>query len=460
MAKRFIGIDIDPSQVRVAVLEAERGAATLTAVAGRPYTGADELLPAIQELLGDPPTFGDRLATALPARGAFVRWLQFPFAEPRKLAAALPLELGSQLPVGLEDLLTDFLPPQAAGEAFRVPAVAVRKTAVAELTAAFDAAGLPLHILDLVPFALFAGVAEEFPDGVLIHLGEDATSLLLVRDGQPRDLRLIPGPPPPLAELQRAVAALRSAASGTTLPLLLIGPGAGGDLAAGLLQAGETLAPLPAGSDGQPLPAEFVPALALARRAMRERERQFNFRRGAYALKSEWMALKRRLIAAGILLLIGIGAAAGSAWIDYARRAQQATALKRQMQAIFHDTFPGEPLVVEVPLQMQSKIKAVEQRLGQIGTQGSQSPLAVLREVSRLTPPDIKVDISDFNFTPEALRLEGKTNDFDAVNRLARELGGSPLFAKVQVTDSKASLTGNQVDFHLNITFSGEQEKP
>jgi type II secretory pathway component PulL len=458
MAKRFIGIDIDPSQVRVAVLEADRGAATLTAVAGRPYAGADELLPAIQELLGDPPALGDRLAAALPARGAFVRWLQFPFAEQRKLAAALPLELGSQLPVGLEDLLTDFLPPQAAGEAFRVPAVAVRKTAVAELTAAFDAAGLPLHILDLAPFALLAGLAEEFPDGVLIHLGEGATSLLLVRAGQPRDLRLLPGPPPPLAELQRAVAALRNAAAGTTPPLLLIG--AGGDLAAGLRQAGETLAPLPAGSDGQPLPAEFVPALALARRAMRERERQFNFRRGPYALKSEWTALKRRLIAAGILLLVGIGAAAGSAWIDYARRAQQATALNRQMQAIFHETFPGEPLVVEVPLQMQSKIKAVEQRLGQIGTQGSQSPLAVLREVSRLTPPDVKVDISDFNFTPEALRLEGRTSAFDAVNRLARGLGGSPLFAKVQVTDSKASLTGNQVDFHLNITFSGEQEKP
>jgi type II secretion system protein L len=460
MAKRFIGIDIDQSQVRVAVLEAERGAATLTAVAGRTYAGADDLLPAIQELLSEPPAFGDRLATALPAKSAFVRWLRFPFAEPRKLAAALPLELGSQLPVGLDGLLTDFLPPQAAGEGFRVPAVAVPRAEVAALATAFDAAGLPLHILDLAPFAQIAGLAAEFPDGVLIHLGEGATSLLLVEGGQPRDLRLLPGPPPPRAELQRAVAALRSTLPGTTLPLLLIGPGAGSDLVADLRQAGEAMAPLPAGSDGQPLPAEFVPALALARRAMRERERQFNFRRGPYALKSEWMALKRRLIAAGILLLVAVGAAAGSAWIDYGRRAQRAADLNRQMQTIFHDTFPGEPLVVEVPLQMASKIKGVEDRLRQLGVQGSQSPLAVLREVSRLTPPDIKVDIGDFNLTPDALRLAGTTTDFDAVNRLARELGGSPLFAKVQVTDSKASLTGNQVDFRLNITFSGEQEKP
>lgn len=460
MAKRFIGIDIDPSHVRVAVLEAERGTATLSAVAGRPYTDREDLLQAIQELLGDPPAFGDRLAAALPADGAFVRWLQFPFAEPRKLAAALPLELGSQLPVGLDDLLTDFLPPQEAGEVFRVPAVAVRKKDVAEWTAAFDGAGLPLHILDLAPFALLAGLAGEFAEGVLVHLGEGATSLLLARDGQPRDLRLLPGPPPSLADLQRALAALRSSTSGTDLPLLLIGPGVDSELAAGLRQAGEALAPLPPGRDGQPLAAEFVPALALARRAMRERERQFNFRRGPYALKSEWMALKRRLIAAGILLLVGIGAAAGSAWIDYARRARQAAALTHQMQAIFHETFPGEPLVVEVPLQMQSKIKTVEERLKLIGTQGSQSPLAVLREVSRLTPPDIKVDISDFNFTPEALRLDGRTSDFDAVNRLAQGLGGSPLFAKVQVADSKASLTGNQVDFRLNITFSEGQEQP
>ena len=109
---------------------------------------------------------------------------------------------------------------------------------------------------------------------------------------------------------------------------------------------------------------------------------------------------------------------------------------------------------------MASKLKTVESRLKLIGTSGSQSPLDVLREVSRVTPKDIKVDISDFNYTADGLRLEGTTSDFDAVNRLAREIGNSPLFAKAQVVDSKASLTGNQVDFRLNVTFSEGQDKP
>ena len=457
MAKRFIGIDIDRTRVRVAVLEVERGEPTLAAVAGRPYDGAGELLPAIQELVGEPPSIGDRLATALPATGAFVRWLRFPFNEPRKLAAALPLELDSQLPVGLEEFLVDSLAPQPEGDAFRVPAVAVRKTAVAELTAAFDDAALPLQVVDLAPFAQLAGLADELHDGVLVHLAEAATTLTLVREGQPRDLRLLPGPPPAPEALQRALAALHSTAAGTSLPLLLIGAGATRELATSLVQAGETLAPLPAGSDGQPLAAEFVPALALARRAAKVRERLFNFRRGPYALKSEWTALKRRLIAAGVLLAVTLGAAGASAWLGYASRAREATALQKQMVQIFHDTFPGEPVVVEVPLQMESKLKTMEDRLKLIGTEGSQSPLAVLREVSRLTPADLRVDIGDFNFTSDSLRLDGTTADFDAVNKLAAALGTSPLFRKVEVSNSKASLAGNQIEFRLTITFGSVQ---
>ncbi len=459
MAKRFIGIDIDKTRVRVAILEAERGTTTLSAVAERPYAGAEELLPAIRELLGAPPAIGDRLATALPAGSAFVRWLQFPFAESRKLAAALPLELGSQLPVSLDDFVIESLPPQPAGDLFRVPAVAVRKSAVAELTAVFDLDGLPLHIVDLAPFAHLAGFGADFRDGLLIHLGESATTLTLVRAGEPRDLRLLPGPPPGLVPLQQAIAALRSTA-GENLPLLLIGPGATTELLAGLRQAGATLAQAPTGGDGQPLAAELLPALALARRAARERDRLFNFRRGPFALKSEWMALKRRLVAAAILLAVAVGAAGATAWLNYADRAGRAAALNRQLLDIFHQTFPGEPVVVEVPLQMASKLKTVEARLGVIGSSGSQSPLAVLRELSRLTPTDIRVDINDFNFSADGLRLEGTSDDFAAVTRLARELGTSPLFSKVQIADSKASLAGNQIEFRLAISFGNEQERP
>lgn len=457
MAKRFIGIDIDRSQVRVAVLEAERGETSLATLAGRQIAGPEELIPALQELLGEAPAIGDRLATALPPSGAFVRWLRFPFSEPRKLAAALPLELGSQLPVSLDDYLVESLAPQPEGDTFRVPAVAVRKAAVAELTAAFDDGGLPLQVLDLAPFAQLGGLVDGFRDGVLVLLTETATTLTLVRDGQPRDLRLLPGPPPASKDLRQALAPLHSAAAGVSLPLLLIGAGATRELATALVEAGEALAPLPAGGDGQPVAAEFVPALALARRAAKERERLFNFRRGPYALKSEWTALKHRLIAAGVLLALALGAAGASAWLGYASRAREAKALQRQMVQIFHATFPGEPLVVEVPLQMESKLKTMEDRLGLIGTAGSQSPLDVLREVSRLTPADLKVDIADFDFSPDTLRLDGTTSDFDAVNRLARELGTSPLFRKVQVTDSKASLTGNQVDFRLTISFGAAQ---
>jgi len=459
MAKRFIGIDIDGQHVRVAVLEADRGASVLTTVAGRPCEEPGDLPAVVRELLGEPPAFGDKMATALPASTAFVRWLKFPFAESHKVNAALPLELGSQLPVDMEAFVTGFLAPQPEGDLFRVPAVAVRRKAVAELTSAFDGAGLPLQIVDLNPFALAAGLGEESKDALLIHLGDAETTLSLWRDGRPAGLRLLPGERPKGEDLLRESAALqRGDAAG--LPLILVGPGAGEDLAGGLRAAGAEVVIPRREAAGQSVAPEFLPAVALAHRAAQDKERLLNFRRGPFALKSEWMALKRRLVAAGVLLALTVGAAGTAAWLDYASRARQAEALKSQMTRMFNATFPGTPVVVDVPLQMQAQIKDLEKRVSVIGTEGAQSPLAVLKEMSSRIPREVTVDLRDFSYGPDAVKIDGVTGSFEATNRMAKALEASPLFAQVQVTGAKMSLEGKEVEFRMTISLSEQQVRP
>jgi general secretion pathway protein L len=421
-----------------------------------------EAVAAVQEFFGGELRFGDRLAAALPAVDGFVRWLSFPFSDPKKLAAALPFELGSQLPVSVELCLTDFQPPQPSGEqSFAVTAAAVRRETIAAFLAPFDAAAVPLQVLDLAPFATAGGLAPHLGDGLLATLGEQDLTLVRLRAGRVTDLRLLPaGGSRPRQEQARFIlreAALLQRGESEALPLWLIGPGVDETLL-GLLRLQFPRVEIPQLLlDGEPLAAEFLPAAALALQAARpEKERGFNFRRGPFALKSEWAAMKRRLLVVGSLLLLIVLTAGGAAYFAYAQRAARAEALQQAMVKVFRETFPGSTPLVDVPLQMRSGLNELRKR-GQLGG-AAPAALAVLQEISRRTPAELTVDIRDLSYGPDAVRLEGSTSSFDAINQLAKSLEASPLFGSAQIADAKMSIEGNRVDFRLTLSLSATKE--
>lgn len=460
MARRFFGIDIDSRHLRVALLTEEKGKVTLAATGKRPCADAEELAAGLRELLGER-HFGDRLAAALPAGAGFVRQLRFPFADPRKIAAALDFELAAQIPVPAEACLTDFGQPLPEGEGCRVAAAAVRSETVASYLEPFEAAELPLQTLDLAPFAFLAALPAGVTDGLLACLAEREATVALVLDDHLANYRLLPLPPA-AADLTRfllaSAAALQGAAGRSGLPFFLLGPGATPELCEELHRQGAA-AEIPAAPTG-PVEAEFLPALTLARRAMATgRDKAFNFRRGAFALRSEWAALKRGLVAAGVLLVLSLLAFGGAAWLRYAGKAAQADALQQQMKQAFQQTFPGTPVVADVPLQMRSKIAELQKKGRLLGVDRSAAALAVVTEISRALPAEVKVDVRELSYEAEAVRLEGHTTSFDAINQLAKALEQSPLFKEARIADAKTSIDGKRVDFRLHLSFAQEQAR-
>jgi general secretion pathway protein L len=466
MAKRLIGIDIRPGRLRIAVAEEEKGATSLLQAEERPFADEQEMLAALREVLGGDPGYGDRLATALSARDCFFRQMTFPFAEEKKIASAIAFELSAQLPVPVDDCTTDFQKPIPQDQGgFRVAAAAVRSEKIRAAVEPFDRTGFPLHILDLFPFALAAGMRSCFSEGILACLDEKEMTVALVREGRVTDFRLVPFHALPSGEdlnrfLVRESGALKSAAGAENLPLYLAGSGITGELVSELRKHFNKVEVPTFTLNGKPLAAEFIPAAALAMRAaIPEREQEFNFRRGDFALKSEWAALKKKMVGAGVLLALFALIGAGSAWLAYAQKAHRAEALKQEMVKVYKQTFPGAKAIVDVPVQMDAKIRELKKKALLFGAGPQGSALEMLREVSQKTPKDITVDVRDFTFSPDGVKLEGVTTSFDAINRLSKSLESSPLFQNVRIADAKMSLDGKQVDFRLNLDFGSEKEK-
>ena len=461
MDKRFIGIDIDQKWVRLAIAGETTEGPQLLAIDKRSWSDQEELRQALNELTGDTRIYGDRLAAALPGAAGFSRWLHYPFDDPKKIEGAMRFAMASELPVAEQDCLIVAHARQPDEEGgCRVAGSAVPEAAVADFLEPFDAENIPLQLLDLAPFAMPQALAERSETALVALLREQEWVIALLQQGQTSDYRLLSKIPPDaeragwLAQQSRMLQAQHRLRD---LPLYLIGSGADQALVATLQQQG-LAAEIPAWQlDGQPVAAEFLPAVTLAWRALRfEHERGGNFRRGAYALKGEWAALKKKLLLAGAALAVTAAIAIGSAWLGYAHKAGRAEDLQQQLTSLFRSTLPEAKTIVDIPLQMRQAIGQLRSKGRLLGVSGSGSALAALEEVSTRMPENIKVDINSLNYSSDGLRLEGSTGSYDDINRIARSLEQSPIFGEAQISDAKTSLDNQQVDFRLNLTFTGE----
>src|SRR5690606_10555789 len=91
-----------------------------------------------------------------------------------------------------------------------VTAAAVRTDVIRNFLAPLDSAGFVLSILDLAPFGQAAGLAELFPDGLLINVMEQSITMALLQNGRITSYRLLPVAGE-LAEEARAQLVLREA---------------------------------------------------------------------------------------------------------------------------------------------------------------------------------------------------------------------------------------------------------
>jgi general secretion pathway protein L len=457
MSKRLIGIDIGHHTLRVAILNREKSQVRVKDLRKQTFSGPQELAEQLRDSLAGEFRLGDQIVANLPTRNAYVRRLQFPFQNESKIRAAIPFELSTQLPVAIEDCSTAIQKPTPVDAGANVVAAAVPKAAIESLLENFEAAGLPLHRIDLAPYCYVASLGAQIGDGLLIISTEQDMTIALLQDGQLGDYRVLPSVAEQdvagqAAVLLREIKVLAHAGGLQTLQISLMGGEKIEQIAEVLQGAGLSVNLLSLALGDRKVEAEFLPAVGLALKAQPERsDASFNFRRGDYQLKGEWANLKGKLVLLGVLLGTVVVLMAGSMTLKYLDKAQRAEQLQNEMVQVYRSLFPGATTIVDVPLQLQSAIRDLRAK-NQLVSGSRASALRILGEVSKL-PEQFAVEIEEFSMGPENLNLNGHAASFETVNQIAQALERSELFATAQVTDAKMSLDGDRIVFRLLMTY-------
>ncbi len=79
------------------------------------------------------------------------------------------------------------------------------------------------------------------------------------------------------------------------------------------------------------------------------------------------------------------------------------------------------------------------------------SGLGILRDLSELIPPDVKVQLNDFLVDREDIQIGGETPFFEQIETLQKLISDSPKFTDVEVLESSSSQKNKQVRFKIRM---------
>ena len=457
--KRFIGLDIDSKSLRVAVFGKDRGDLQLLALEEFVQESLPEQLESVLNLVGGQFFPQDRLAASLPASMAFIRELHFPFRDRKKISSALTYEMAAQLPVAMEDYVTFMRAASQQKKGADIVAAAVQEGQLKKFLQPFEESSIPLHFLDVSPFAFVSGLSGIFSDGLLAIMMERETTIALLSDGSVSDFCSLPN----FAQmdltmqvnlLSRQAKSMTADSSEAALPLALAGPLASVELAEALASHYPLVERLEISVGSATIETPFVTAAALARRAMDTSALEgFNLRQGAFALKSEWGGLRKMMILSGCLAFLTMTLFGLSMGIEFSAKKRRLAQLDSLIKNIYLEAVGTQQAVLDAPLQFRSLIRQMEQE-AVVFKKGHHSLVDILNKLSGL-PEGVIIDLDELTFDQNEIRISGKTDTFEAVNRMSEYYREQELFPRVDVVESKMGITDRQVLFRLAISLAG-----
>jgi general secretion pathway protein L len=445
---------------------------------------------------------GDRIST---------RRLSFPFADGKKITAAIPFEVEEDLPFDVEDCLIDWESVRSDRSASEIIANLAPRTEVSRLVECLKQAGCPPHTLEAEGLALAnLGALFDLPGTrMLVDLGHSKTTCCTLVEGRAVGTRTIPiggrhlteavardrgleSADAELAKCEEAVLAggsLPSAAAVVdrigreilrtmgALEAVLGGVGSSGieelTLVGGTAQlagiedhlseltqvrAARIREPVAGHGDGfaaMGSPVVYAPALALALRGTSQARTRSNFLQREFAVRIDLSRYRKDFgatasfgLAAAVLAVAGF---AISTVLD-GRRADQVEAT---IERIYTEAFPGSAMPDDTIETLRQAVRDANNRAEFLGVYpGNLSALDLLSEISHRIPPDLDIVFEELTIDRQMIRMKVFAKKFESADRLGAELAKFAPFARAQIGSIENDPKRDGKRFTVTITLA------
>ncbi len=451
---------------------------------------------ALKSLAGSMDMRNDTCLVTIPENKVSFRNVHMPFRDARKIRQTLPFEMESMLPFPVEDLVIDFMMPDSPSGG-SVLAASVKREFISDYLGTLQSNGIDPEVLEVRGSPLASWVLNQAgtPKHILVlEVGEKGNTLVLCLNRRIALIRSFTAVPalPTVSGLtdgevrerkdlrteemescfrslcivvHNTVHAFISQTESAARPekLFFTGEGAQDPGVADLLSRFLDMPAEPIDvsrdkrvrMDGRMArdwsPALMNGALSLSLRNARKEE-GFNLRRDEFGPERRYLGLRKEIPKIAIFLFLILSFLAADMIIDYYTLEKEYSALNREITAIFRQTLPQVTRIID-PVQ-QLRVSVGEMKRSSASSPGAgpdNSVLDLLQEISRRIPRSVNVGVHRMVLDPETVRISGRTDAFDEVDKIKNDLATSTVFSTVNITSANLDRTGKKVQFEITI---------
>ncbi len=468
---------------------------------------------AISELLASRTFKADLVITALPGTAVIVRYLSFPFADPRKIAPVVGYEIEGQLPFELDEIAFDHMILEAGSPSrainTRVLAAASPLEVVSSFLSELESVGASPQIATIAPLAYgFLGDNSDNELTAVLDIGHRQTNLCILRKKHPVFLRTLSrggnhvtaaisktldineaqaehvkqteGIIPRSGEvldsrrealgetikkslrpwdlgLRQSITAAGTELGATPSSVVLCG---GGSQLNGMEHHVAEITGLPQTSvrrvgvqdlNGQG--PEAALSYGLCHLAHIHRRDVLNLRKGELAPSSSMSLLREKAFVFIVALVTALGLLTLNGWAKLSR-------LRKEEKVLSDQLFRETHAILGQPMTNEEQVLQTIQRLRR-GARGTTLPIpnssayAILSEVSRRAPPseDVTLDVRTFNIRPRKITISGTAGSASEVEKFVNSLKEIDCFKTVSpgTTTEVGKEDERRSEFSINI---------
>ena len=437
---------------------------------------------ALRSLAGSMDLRNDTCLVTVPEAHVSFRNVPMPFRDGRKIRQALPFEMENMLPSPVEDLLIDFIATDHHAES-GVLAALVRKEFISNYLVALQSIGIDPEVLEVRGTSLTSWILNQAgtPENILVlEIGAKRYSLILCLNGRISLIRSfisvsVPSPenPEDMDSFFRSLCiavqnTVHAFASRTGMPdrpekIYFTGEGArdpiSGDLLSRFLDI--PAEPIDVSQDKKVRmeeniardwsPALMNGALSLALRNT-GKEGGFNLRRDEFGTEGRYQSIRKAIPKFALFLFLILSFLVADMVIDYHLLKKEYRTLDQEITTIFRQTLPQVTRIVDPVQQLRVSVEQMKRSSASGPAAGPvDTVLELLQEISNRIPPSIAVEVHRMVVDPETIRISGRTDAFNEVDRIKNDLATAKRFGPVNITSANLDHSGNKIQFEITI---------